>query len=857
MIRRRLANGLRVLVDELPGCARVATSLHYGVGFRTEPPGMEGFAHLSEHLMFRGSRNFPRGTFYDHVFTAAGEAGGTTHQDYTEYFQIGPSSSLGQILFSEADRMRAPVFTPDSIAEQLAGVADEIRMATLERRYGGFPWPLLPGVLFDAHANSHDGYGDIERLRNITPADCYAFFNAHYAPSNAVLTIVGGVDAEYALALGEEYFGDVRDRPVAPPVDLAEPALPGDRWVNCTEPGITRTAVALGLVLPDPALDLPRHLAHQVLATLVPRHLSGPPRWPAVDIGCGFFGPLDARAPDVMVLVAPLLDGVTPERFVERVTGTFSALASRRDLGSTVCLALESLVAGHYRRYTEPQTRARALSRWEILFDRAELLDELPALLRAITHDDIRAAAADVAQAPKAVVVMQPGTHRTRPAPPPVPPADEIVRAWPGPPRGETYGAERSVRAPTGTHRPQTRDHLRMPRFADLTQEVLGERGRLVVLRDPRAEIAQLRVRWPLGHHGVANFRRTQELATALPIITGCHQRTSALGGTLSLDTDGQWLDLTSDAPVGALRSWLDVLAGLLDVRVPDTGDVGRHEGVRPREPEPFVLGDAAWRRQQLAGEQSAPPERTLAQLVSPGVVTIVVADKDPAEVGAIVCRALGRAGFEVGAAASLASGPEPAAPIVAVAQDTVREEHLTLHRTRPAMEAEDLGLYVATGLLGGYYNSRLVSRIARRGGYLACCGRDQFLGMSRSYVRVVVGQDLLGAAVADVMTEIAGLATDPPGAAEIAAARRYCSAQALSLFDTPTIEADALCRSISRGSEIHAIETLPTRLAEVLDATVAAASADLFTTGPDSAIVVGRSRAEHVAEALQAAGPA
>ena len=118
--------------------------------------------------MFRGSVSLPGGRFYDHVHRLGSRANGTTHQDYTDYFQVAPAEALEQALFAEADRMRAPLFTEHHLAEQLAGVADEIHGATTDRPYGGLPWPLLPGVLFSRHANAHDGYGDPVTLAKTT-----------------------------------------------------------------------------------------------------------------------------------------------------------------------------------------------------------------------------------------------------------------------------------------------------------------------------------------------------------------------------------------------------------------------------------------------------------------------------------------------------------------------------------------------------------------------------------------------------------------------------------------------------------------------------------------------------------------
>ena len=96
--RRTLDNGLRVVLAPRWPTPRAAVSVHYGVGFRSELPGQEGFAHLFEHLMYRGSESLPEGGYFTGLVGQAGTADGTTHQDYTDYVQGVPAAGLEQFL---------------------------------------------------------------------------------------------------------------------------------------------------------------------------------------------------------------------------------------------------------------------------------------------------------------------------------------------------------------------------------------------------------------------------------------------------------------------------------------------------------------------------------------------------------------------------------------------------------------------------------------------------------------------------------------------------------------------------------------------------------------------------------------
>src|SRR5438128_11588159 len=103
--RTRLANGLRVVFAPDRSSPAVAVAVFYDVGFRSEPEGRTGFAHLFEHLMFQGSENVGKAQHPAYVQGAGGMFNGSTHPDYTNYFQLLPSGALELALFLEADRM--------------------------------------------------------------------------------------------------------------------------------------------------------------------------------------------------------------------------------------------------------------------------------------------------------------------------------------------------------------------------------------------------------------------------------------------------------------------------------------------------------------------------------------------------------------------------------------------------------------------------------------------------------------------------------------------------------------------------------------------------------------------------------
>ncbi len=167
----RLANGLRVVVSPDSTAPVVTVGVYYRIGFRLEPPGRSGFAHLFEHMMFQGSEHAPKMLHVRLVNASGGVLNGSTNYDYTNYYQAVPSSALERVLWLEADRMRALQVTEENLINQREVVKEEVRVNVLNRPYGGFPWLDLPPVAFRRWPNAHNFYGDFSDLDAATLDD--------------------------------------------------------------------------------------------------------------------------------------------------------------------------------------------------------------------------------------------------------------------------------------------------------------------------------------------------------------------------------------------------------------------------------------------------------------------------------------------------------------------------------------------------------------------------------------------------------------------------------------------------------------------------------------------------------------
>jgi predicted Zn-dependent peptidase len=247
---KSFANGLRVVIAPDSTAPVVTVGVYYKIGFRLEPHGRSGFAHLFEHMMFQGSENAPKMQHIKLVNSSGGVLNGSTMYDVTNYFEAVPSNALERMLWLEADRMRALKVDDENLRNQRDVVKEEVRVNVMNQPYGGFPWLDMPPVAFRNWANAHNFYGDFADLDAASLADVQRFFRTYYIPNNAVLLILGDVNVADGFSLAEKYFGNI---PAGPPPEFADPTEPKqveERRGHVDEKFGTLPAMAVGYVMP-------------------------------------------------------------------------------------------------------------------------------------------------------------------------------------------------------------------------------------------------------------------------------------------------------------------------------------------------------------------------------------------------------------------------------------------------------------------------------------------------------------------------------------------------------------------------------------------------------------------------------
>ena len=232
-----LANGLKVLVQEVHTAPLVSVWCWYGVGSRDEGIGLTGVSHWVEHMNFKGTERIPRDQMKGIIERFGGMWNGYTWIDQTTYLETASRDALDQMLFIEAERMNSSLFDPEECESERTVIISELQ--------GGDNDPEqvldteLTATAFHAHTYRHPTIGWLHDLQSMTRDDLYAHYRRYYVPANATLVIVGDVDSDDALRRAERYFGRIPPGTTPPRLRKAEPPQLGERRVTIEREGTT------------------------------------------------------------------------------------------------------------------------------------------------------------------------------------------------------------------------------------------------------------------------------------------------------------------------------------------------------------------------------------------------------------------------------------------------------------------------------------------------------------------------------------------------------------------------------------------------------------------------------------------
>jgi zinc protease len=231
----KLQNGLRLIVAEDHVAPVFSVAVVYNVGSRDERQGRTGFAHLFEHMMFKGSESVGPGEHFYTIFSNGGTMNGTTSKERTLYFETMPANQLEAALFLEADRMRSLAIVKENLDNQRNAVQEERRQGRDNQPYGRTN-EAIDDLAFDNPAYKHSVIGSMDDLNAASTQDVAAFFQTYYAPNNAIMAVTGDVDTAKVRELARKYFESIPAQPQPPPVDISQTAQNGERRLALEDP---------------------------------------------------------------------------------------------------------------------------------------------------------------------------------------------------------------------------------------------------------------------------------------------------------------------------------------------------------------------------------------------------------------------------------------------------------------------------------------------------------------------------------------------------------------------------------------------------------------------------------------------
>ena len=262
----RLSNGLQVLLHQNRQIPLVHISVHYRVGSSVEKPGLSGFAHLFEHMMFQGSDNVDKNKHGRYIDEVGGRWNASTNKDRTNYYETVPSNCMELGLWLEADRMRSLKVTEANFENQRQTVIEEKKQSYDNRPYG-LAYLRFDELAYESWAYGHSVIGSVTDLQKATLEDAARFHRAHYGPGNATLILAGDLDYEQALETTRKHFEDIPNHTVANDHGVEEPRQSSEKREQLTDPLAVLPLTVLGYHIPS--IGSPEYYALSLFAVML------------------------------------------------------------------------------------------------------------------------------------------------------------------------------------------------------------------------------------------------------------------------------------------------------------------------------------------------------------------------------------------------------------------------------------------------------------------------------------------------------------------------------------------------------------------------------------------------------------
>lgn len=245
-----LDNGMLGVVIEDHRAPVVTHMVWYRVGSADETPGKTGIAHYLEHLLFKGSTNFPDGQFSEIVAENGGQENAFTSRDFTAYFQNIAADRLALVMEMEADRMRNLVIGDDDWQAERDVVGEERRSRTDNVPSAKFR-EQFTAALYLSHPYGVPVIGWKEEVEALTKEDALEFYERFYAPNNAILVVAGDVEPAEVEKLARQFYGRIGAVDLPEHTRSVEPPHLAERRVMMEDPRVAQPQFMRGYLAPS------------------------------------------------------------------------------------------------------------------------------------------------------------------------------------------------------------------------------------------------------------------------------------------------------------------------------------------------------------------------------------------------------------------------------------------------------------------------------------------------------------------------------------------------------------------------------------------------------------------------------
>lgn len=244
-----LENGLKLIVQEDHRAPVVVTQVWYKVGASYEHEGITGISHMLEHMMFKGTKDIAPGEFSRIISENGGNENAFTSSDYTAYYQQLEKSRLPISFKLEADRMRNLILDDTEFQKERDVVTEERRMRT-DDKPSSLAYEKLQATAFQTSPYRNPVIGWMADIYNYELADLRDWYNMWYAPNNAVVVVVGDVDADEVYALAETHFGPLKPETLAELKPRPEIEQTGEKRLIVKDENTRVPSVMMGYKVP-------------------------------------------------------------------------------------------------------------------------------------------------------------------------------------------------------------------------------------------------------------------------------------------------------------------------------------------------------------------------------------------------------------------------------------------------------------------------------------------------------------------------------------------------------------------------------------------------------------------------------